>query len=124
MAALLHAGLDPLEALITGGAASGTTPFLRATRGWTDEQWADAEQRLLARGLIAAASEGAAAATLSPAGVELRASIEAQTSQAALAGWTHLGESGTERLVELVRPWRDVVLAADVLPAELVRRRR
>lgn len=124
VAALLHAGLDPLEALITGGAASGTTPFLRDTRGWTDEQWADAEQRLLARGLIAAASEGAAAATLSPAGVELRASIEAQTSQAALAGWTHLGESGTERLVELVRPWRDVVLAADVLPAELVRRRR
>lgn len=116
VAALLHAGLDPVESLITGGAASGTTSFLRSTRGWTDEQWAAGAQRLTERGLIDAAG------ALTPTGVDLRAAVEAQTGLAALPGWSHLGEPGTARLVELVRPWRDVVLASGVLPVELVRR--
>ena len=129
VAALLHAGLDPVEALVTGGLASGTTSFMRATRGWTDEQWAAGEQRLIDRGLLTQPptpppGERAIAAqpTLTDAGVELRAAVEAQTGLAALAGWAHLGEQGTARLVELVRPWRDVVLASGVLPSELVRR--
>ncbi|MBC7638524.1 MAG: hypothetical protein H7231_01950, partial [Rhodoferax sp.] len=69
------------------------------------------------RGLLQAGS-----ADLTPDGVALRAAVEAQTGLAALPGWAHLGEAGTTRLVELVRPWRDVVLAAGVLPAELTGR--
>lgn len=117
VAALLHAGLDPVEALVTGGATSSTTPFLRSTRGWTDEEWAAGEQRLRDRGLLKAGS-----ADLTPDGVALRAAVEVQTGLAALPGWAHLGEQGTTRLVELLRPWRDTVLAAGVLPAELSRR--
>ena len=124
-AALLHAGLDPVEALVTGGIATGTTPFMRATRGWTDEQWAAGEQRLVDRGLLTPPPGDhaiAAPPTLTDAGRELRAAVEAQTGLAALAGWAHLGEQGTARLLELVRPWRDVVLASGVLPAELAHR--
>jgi len=125
VAALLHAALDPVEALVIGGLASGTTPFMRTTRGWTDEQWVAGEQRLTDRGLITrppGEQAVAAQSTLTDTGRELRAVVEAQTGLAALAGWAHLGEQGTARLVELVRPWRDVVLACGVLPAELVRR--
>ena len=117
VAALVHAGLDPVEALVTGGATSGTTPFLRSTRGWTDEEWAAGEQRLRDRGLLQPDS-----ADLTADGLALRAAVEAQTGLAALPGWAHLGEQGTARLVELVRPWRDAVLAAGVLPTELTRR--
>ena len=125
VAALVHAGLDPIEALVVGGIATGTTPFMRATRGWTDEQWMAGEQRLTDRGLLTPTfGDHAIAAhrTLTDAGLELRARVEAQTEQAALAGWDHLGEQGTARLGELVRPWRDVVLASGVLPPDLVRR--
>lgn len=121
VAALVHAGLDPVEALVTGGAASGTTPFLRSTRGWTDEEWAAGEQRLRERGLLEPDS-GSSGVQLTPDGLALRAAVEAQTGLAALPGWAHLGEQGTTRLVELARPWRDAVLAAGVLPAELTRR--
>ena len=127
VAALLHAGLDPVEALVTGGLASGTTPFMRATRGWSEEQWASGEQRLVDRGLLALTPTPGEQAvrvepTLTDAGLESYAAVEAQTGRAALAGWAHLGVQGTARLVELVRPWRDVVLAAGVIPAELGRR--
>ena len=125
VAALVHAGLDPIEALVVGGIATGTTPFMRATRGWTDAQWMAGVQRLTDRSLLTPTSGDHAIAahpTLTDAGLELRARVEAQTEQAALAGWDHLGEHGTARLIELVRPWRDVVLAAGVLPPDLVRR--
>ena len=126
VAALVHSGLDPLEALVTGGAVTGWTPFLRTTRGWTPEQWQVTEERLVERGLLAPPGaddeQGPAQHVLTEAGLQLRAAVEAQTDLAALEGWTHLGEIGTARLVTLVRPWRDAVLGSGVLPPELLRR--
>lgn len=116
VAALVHSGLDPVEALIISGAVTGWTPFLRSSRGWTDDEWSSGATRLLDRGLIDSAG------ILTGTGAELRAAVEAQTAQAALPGWAHLGEPGTARLIELVRPWRDVVLASGVLPTEVMRR--
>lgn len=128
VAALVHSGLDPLEALVTSGAVTGWTPFLRTSRGWTPEQWQQAEVRLVDRGLLAppVGHEGVDAQpaqhVLTDAGLRVRAAVEAQTDLAALEGWTALGATGTARLVQLVRPWRDVVLASGVLPPELLRR--
>lgn len=116
VAALVHSGLDPVEALIISGAVTGWTPFLRSSRGWTDDEWSSGATRLLDRGLIDSA--GALTAT----GTELRAAVEDQTALATLPGSAHLGAPGTARLLELVRPWRDVVLASGVLPTELMRR--
>lgn len=107
--ALLSAGLDPVEALVTGGLASDSTEFVRTTRGWTDEEWAAGVQRLRARGLVD--DDG-----LTQAGRDLRDDVETVTDFLAVEGWAHLGEDGIGRLVELVTPLREQVLASGVLP--------
>jgi hypothetical protein len=115
VAALLHAPLGPVEALLTAGLAGTGLPFSRATRGWSDEEWRVAEARLRDRELVD--DEG-----LTAAGRALRADIEARTDAAALAGWHHLGLAGTRRLAQLVRPWQQRVLASGELPHTLFER--
>jgi hypothetical protein len=115
VAALLHAPLDPVEALLTAGLAGTGLPFYRATRGWTDEEWQAAEARLRDRELVD--DDG-----LTPAGRALRADVEARTDAAALAGWRHLGAIGTRRLAQLARPWQQHVLASGELPHTLFQR--
>ncbi len=107
--ALLSAGLDPVEALVTGGLASDSTEFVRTTRGWTDEEWAAGVERLRARGLVD--DDG-----LTQAGRDLRDDVETVTDFLAVEGWAHLGEQRLERLVELVTPLREQVLASGTLP--------
>ena len=60
VAALLTAGLDPCEALVSFAALGTVSTEVFASRGWTDAQWAAAEQRLLCRGWLDA--EGLATA--------------------------------------------------------------
>jgi hypothetical protein len=109
VAALMAAGLDPVEALITGGLASDSLDFVRTTRGWTDEEWTAGVDRCRTRGLVD--DEG-----LTAAGVALRREVETATDVLALPGWTHLGEEGCRRLVELLAPLREQLFASGVLP--------
>jgi hypothetical protein len=101
IAALVVAGLDAVEALVTYVPTGPAFPagVLKATRGWSDEEWNAAIGRVRERGLVDA--DGA----LTPAGVELRTSIEAQTDAAAAAPYRHLGPERTDRLRDLARPW-------------------
>lgn len=110
VAVLLAAGLDPVESLVLGGLFSGSTDFLRSSRGWSDEEWSGAEQRLSARGLVA---EGA----LTGEGVAFRKDLERSTDRLAVEGWAHLGLEGTQRVVELATPLRDAAVASGILPA-------
>ncbi|HVU61044.1 MAG TPA: hypothetical protein VHD58_05220 [Mycobacteriales bacterium] len=107
VAALTLAGLDGVGALVTH-LASGQSPMVldmvRATRGWTDEEWAAGEARVVERGLVA---DG----TLTEAGRALREEIERQTDQAAAAPYTHLGQARVARLRELARPWSKAISA-------------
>ncbi|MEI4273055.1 hypothetical protein TEK04_15105 [Klenkia sp. LSe6-5] len=107
--ALLSAGLDPVEALVTGGLASGSTDFVRTTRGWTDEEWSAGVERLRARGLVD--DDG-----LTQAGRDLRDDVETVTDFLAVEGWAHLGEERLHRLVELVTPLRERMLDSGTLP--------
>jgi len=107
--ALLSSGLDPVEALVTGGLASNSLEFVRTTRGWSDEEWTAGTERLRARGLVG--DDG-----LTDAGKALRDDVETVTDFLAVDGWAHLGAERTERLVELVTPLRERVLDAGVLP--------
>ncbi|QNG37560.1 hypothetical protein F1C76_14060 [Geodermatophilaceae bacterium NBWT11] len=107
--ALLSSGLDPVEALVTGGLASNSLEFVRTTRGWSDEEWTAGTERLRARGLVG--DDG-----LTDAGKALRDDVETVTDFLAVDGWAHLGAEGTERLVEMVTPLRERVLDAGVLP--------
>lgn len=110
VAALLLAGLDPVESIVTGGIAAGTTPFMKLSRGWTEQEWAAGEARLRQRGLLA--EDG----TMTSTGTALRASVERQTDEAASVGWEALGVDGCARLLDLVKPLREQLLAGDIFP--------
>lgn len=108
---VLHAAeLDPVESVVLGGLFSSSTGFLKATRGWSDEEWAEGEERLKERGLLTADGE------LSGAGRETRQEIERRTDLLATEGWAHAGDEASRRLRELVAPLREKVLATDLLP--------
>ena len=110
VAALVLAGLDPVESLVTAGAAGGPLKFLRATRGWSDEQWEAGEARLRDRGLLA--DDGC----LTPAGAALRDEVEANTDKAAAAPYRSLGAEGAQELRDLLRPLARRIVDAGILP--------
>jgi hypothetical protein len=109
VSALMAAGLDPVEALVTGGLASDSTDFVRTTRGWTDEEWAAGVERCRSRELV---DDGG----LTAAGRALRQEVEAATDVLALPGWAHLGATGAQRLVELMAPLRERLFDSGLLP--------
>jgi hypothetical protein len=110
---LLTNDVDPVEATLLGGLWSGTTRFLQKTRGWSDEEYAAAADRLRARGWLDA--DGA----LTDTGKAERHRIERDTDRLALEGWAHVGVEATARLHELVGPLREKILASDVMPRSL-----
>jgi hypothetical protein len=109
VAALLHAGLDPVESIVLGGLFAGNTGFMRSSRGWSDDEWAAGVQRLTERGLL----DGD---TLTEAGLTFRKDLERETDRMALEGWAHLGLDGTRRVAELAAPLRTAALGSGILP--------
>jgi hypothetical protein len=99
VAALVASQLDPCETLVAFAADTGLDPgFVRAARGWSDEEWAAAVARLVDRGLCT--EDG----RLTGPGAELRSSVERRTDDAAAAPWQALGAAGTNRLADLLTP--------------------
>jgi hypothetical protein len=77
VAALTAAGLDGCEALVLFAAAGGPPDdLLRRSRGWSEDEWSYARERLARRGLVD--GHGATAA-----GLELRRWVEATTDDLA-----------------------------------------
>ncbi|WLQ39295.1 hypothetical protein P8A22_04180 [Streptomyces laculatispora] len=115
LAALLAAGLDPVEALVSHTATGkGMSPrWTLATRGWHRSDWEDASARLRDRGLLTA--EGG----LTEAGVALRTGLEEATDRMDLAPYEELGGAGVARLTELGRGFLGTALAAGAFPADL-----
>lgn len=107
------AGLDPVEATVLGGLWSSSTGFLRKTRGWSDEEYDAATDRLRARGWLDVEGQ------LTAAGRAGRQQVEDDTDRLALEGWAHVGPERTARLHELVAPLRVTVLESGVLPRTL-----
>ena len=81
LAALLTAGLDPTEALVSFAAIGAASVERFESRGWSAEEWESARDRLTTRGLVDA--DGAA----TNAGRELRRTVEEHTDQLAAAPW-------------------------------------
>lgn len=108
VAALLTAGLDPVEALVLFAADAGLDAgWLRQRRGWSEEEWAAAVERIAARRLV---DPGGA---LTAAGHALRDEVEARTDALADAPWAALGDERAERLVELAGPLVAAILDGD-----------
>ncbi|GAA4674550.1 hypothetical protein GCM10023215_02720 [Pseudonocardia yuanmonensis] len=120
VAALVAAGIDPVEALVVfAGAQELPGDWLRERRGWTVEEWEAARARLADRGLVepAPGGEDVADTVLTGAGRALCAEVEARTDALADEAWRALGDARAERLVALAGPLVERVLAAgDFLP--------
>lgn len=110
VAVLTSRGIDPVEATLLDGAWSGKDRFLKATRGWSDEEFAAGSDRLRDRGWFDEAG------ALTDEGTVARDELEAATDAAALAPWEAFGLDDTTRLAELMAPLRRAVLDAGVLP--------
>lgn len=112
LAALLAAGLDPAEALVSFAAVGAAAEATFASRGWTEAEWGAARERLAARGLVR--PDG----TATEAGRALRAEVERRTDELAAAPWAALGPEATARLCDLLGgPWLTVI-GSGLLPAE------
>ncbi|WP_432907738.1 SCO6745 family protein [Micromonospora matsumotoense] len=97
VAALVAAGLDPVETLAFRVAGDMPAEHLLG-RGWTPEQWAQARARLADRGWLTGDGEP------TEAGRSGFQAVEDATDRAATRPWRALGPDGTERLRELLVP--------------------
>ncbi|GAA0627786.1 SCO6745 family protein [Streptomyces crystallinus] len=115
LAALLDAGLDPLEALVSHTATGkGMAPrWVLGSRGWRRADWEAAAARLRERGILDAGGE------LTEAGTALREAVEDATDRLDLAPYELLGADGVARLTELARGFLMAAVAAGAFPADL-----
>jgi hypothetical protein len=109
VAALLVAGLDGCESLVWRAAVDNDRQLLQPARGWSDQEWTAAEDRLTARGwlLDGRPTDLATAA---------HHRIEAETDALAAGPWLALGGAATARLAELLRPLSEAAAAALPFP--------
>jgi helix-turn-helix protein len=112
IAALLMAGLDPCEALVSFAAIGAAPEETFASRGWPAAEWSAARQRLASRGWVDA--EGKA----TESGRGGRDEVEWRTDRLADAPWRTLGPDRTQRLAELTTPVLGAVLESGLLPLQ------
>ncbi|MGC1215658.1 MAG: hypothetical protein WA890_30930 [Micromonospora sp.] len=98
VAALVGTGLDPVEVVAWRCRADQSREFHQPARGWTDEEWSAAEERLVERGWLTADREPTEHAT------GIFRTVEEATDRAAMGPWRALGAERTERLRELLEP--------------------
>ncbi|MGW4058116.1 SCO6745 family protein [Amycolatopsis sp. NPDC004747] len=118
IAALLTAGLNGIEALVTH-AASGAVPAetLRTSRSWSEEDWNGAVASLRERDWLT----GDAEPTFTSEGAARRAEIERATDENSVTPYAHIGEPACDELQALVRPFSRA-LAEKLMPWVLARK--
>jgi hypothetical protein len=114
VAALLLADLNGLEALITHTATGRgfTQAAAKATRGWSEEEWAAESAALIERGLLDDAG-------LTAEGKDLRARVEAETDVLSADPWLLLGPDRTARVTELGKGFTRRLVAGGAFSAEV-----
>jgi hypothetical protein len=109
--ALYAADVDPCEAHVLRLAVAGTD---RATiapyRGWSDDDWSAAAERLVERGWL---DDDRAVA---PAGVDAHAAIEADTDRMAEGPTRALGADGLAELLDIMRPLAAALESSGTIP--------
>ena len=115
IALLVEHGIDGIEALVFHE-ATGDLPLslLRETRGWSDEAWEAAADRLRHRGWLRP-SGTAEHLALSEEGARVRNGIEEATDRLSAVAYGAIGEQGCDRLRGLARPFSRSVVAASGL---------
>ena len=113
IAALVGAGLSGIEALVLHNATgtTATSAVFKHTRGWSDDQWSAARDRLRERGLLDGAGEP------TRAGAQLRGDVERLTDRLDSPPYDHLGPAATTRLTESAAALTASLRAAGAFPA-------
>lgn len=97
--ALTAAGFDPCEAHVTQVVSSGASlDTIRPYRGWSDDDWGVAIDRLRVRGWLA--DDG----SLTPAGRDARDQVERDTDRLATEPLARLGATNVDALLEFLAP--------------------
>jgi hypothetical protein len=112
IAALLTAGLDPCEALVSFAAIGAGPEEVFASRGWSAADWAAARDRLATRGWVDAAGHATAR------GRDGRDEVEWRTDRLADAPWQALGPARAQRLADLTGPILGAAFSTGLLPAQ------
>ncbi len=107
-AALAAADIDGCEAVAVRCLMDLRKENMQPVRGWTDEAWDDALDRLAARGWVD--EDGA----LSGAGREAHAAVERATDEAASRPWARLGPEVAAQIADVLAPLAQA--CATVLP--------
>ncbi|MET7329641.1 hypothetical protein [Nonomuraea sp. NPDC005650] len=110
LAALQAAELDGCESLVSFAAIGAAPAANFAGRGWSEQEWDAARERLAARGLVG--PDGQA----TEQGLALRDQVERMTDALAAEPWRLLGEERAERLAGLAGPFLGAVFEAGLLP--------
>jgi hypothetical protein len=118
IAALISAGISGLEAhLLQAAAGRFGGEQIRGVRGWSDEEWTTARERLARRGYLFTGPTDPEPG-LTEAGRILMNEIETRTDVAAwLGGLSILGEAGVTEIESLLKGSVEAVRSAGVLPA-------
>jgi hypothetical protein len=110
VAMLTSSGLDGCEALALFAASEGIDPeVLRPNRGWSEGDWASACDRLRARGLLG--DRG-----ITPAGSELRRTVEEATDRLAARPYLVLDPDDARLLTSRLSSAAEALLASGVIP--------
>jgi hypothetical protein len=113
VAALVDAGLDGCQAHISFVATGAVTrPVLQPARGWSDEEWEEAERTMVARGWV----EQTDPAALTPAGVAARQQIEEATDRLSIEPWDRIGDEATDELKRLLTPMASRIAELGLIP--------
>ena len=112
ISALVAAELGGCEAHVSF-AATGSVPrpILQTSRGWTDDEWAEAEASLRGRELLDSKGH------LTESGRDWRRQIEDLTDQLATQPWQQLGEERTDTLRHLVQPMIHAIRGSGIIPS-------
>jgi len=112
VAALLTAGLGPLEAHVSFSAVRSdwSAAAVRTYRHWTEQDWIESEESLRERGWLDETGR------VTTAGLHGRANVERTTDQLAEKPWAALGPARSRQLAELLRPLTTAVFEAGTLP--------
>lgn len=97
VAALVTYGFGGIESVVWR-AGSANREQMQQYRGWEDDEWDAAVERLVERGWLR--PDG----TQTPDGADAYAAVEAATDRATTHVWTALGTKDTERLRDLLTP--------------------
>jgi hypothetical protein len=111
IAALYAADVDPCEAHVLRLAVSGIDRTTIAPyRGWDDDDWAAAADRLAERGWLD--DERA----ITPVGLDAHTAIEVDTDRMAQGPTRALGEDGLDELIAIMRPLAVTLGSSGTIP--------